>query len=133
MGSFRLDTSKPRDRMTIRTEYPHQTLRFWTSGEAPVLSVWLGYTPVDAEQRKNRSFIHLSVRRPKIPGVLDLAWPVLTWFTNRVFEEDREIVEMEQAAYDAQGADWNQEVFPPIRELRELLAKNGRVMSARQI
>ncbi|HET9585711.1 MAG TPA: hypothetical protein VFP38_16885, partial [Bradyrhizobium sp.] len=25
---------------------------------------------------------------------------------------------MEQAAYDAQGADWNQEVFPPIRALQ---------------
>ena len=46
----------------------------------------------------------LSVRRPKIPGVLDLAWPVLAWFTNRVFAEDCEIVEMEQAAHDAQGA-----------------------------
>ncbi len=133
MGSFRLDTSVPRDRMTIRTEYPHQTLRFWTSGEEPVLHVWLGYTPVDAEQRKNRSFIILSVRRPKIPGVLNLAWPVLAWFTDRVFEEDREIVEMEQAAYDAQGADWNQEVFPPIRDLRELLSSCGRVVPLRQI
>ena len=96
------------------------------------MHVWLGYTPVDAEQRKNRSFILLSVRKPKIPGVLNMAWPVLTWFTNRVFEEDREIVEMEQAAYDAQGADWNQEVFPPIRELRDLLSRNGRAMAARQ-
>ena len=133
MGGFRSDTSKPRDLMTIRTEYPHQTLRFFAGGgDVPALYVWLGYTPVDVEQRKNRSFIHLSVRRPKIPGILDIAWPVLTWFTNRVFEEDREIVEMEQAAYDAQGADWNQEVFPPIRELRDLLSRNGRVMSARK-
>jgi renierapurpurin 18,18'-hydroxylase len=131
MGNFRLDTSTPRDRMTIRTEYPHQTLRFWTSREEPVLHVWLGYTPVDAEQRKNRSFIVLSVRRPKIPGVLDIAWPVLTWFTNRVFEEDREIVEIEQAAYDAQGADWNQEIFPAIRDLRELLTQCGRAISMR--
>jgi renierapurpurin 18,18'-hydroxylase len=131
-GGFRSDTSKPRDLMTIRTDYPHQTLRFFAGGGSePALYVWLGYTPVDSEQRKNRSFIHLSVRRPKIPGILDIAWPVLTWFTNRVFEEDRVIVEMEQAAYDAQGSDWNQEVFPPIRDLRELLAKNGRVMSAR--
>jgi hypothetical protein len=53
----------------------------------------------------------------------------LTWFTNRVFEEDRKIVEMEQAAYDAQGADWNQEVFPPIRDLRELLSQCGHAMS----
>jgi hypothetical protein len=67
----------------------------------------------------------LSVRRPKIPGVLNLVWPVLAWFTNRVFAEDCEIVEMEQAAHDAQGADWNQEVFPPIRELRKLLRECG--------
>jgi hypothetical protein len=33
---------------------------------------------------------------------------------------------LEQAAHDRQGADWNQEVFPPIRELRALLAANGR-------
>jgi renierapurpurin 18,18'-hydroxylase len=126
-GGFRGDTSKPRDLMTIRTDYPHQNLRFFSSGGAvPALHVWLGYTPVDAEQRKNRSFILLSVRRPKIPGILDLAWPVLTWFTNRVFAEDREIVELEQAAWDAQGADWNQEVFPAIRDLRELLARHGR-------
>jgi hypothetical protein len=57
--------------------------------------------------------------------VLDLAWPMLSWFTNRVFKEDCEIVEMEQRAYDGQGADWNQEVFPAIRELRRLLAANG--------
>ena len=67
----------------------------------------------------------LSVRQPKIPGLLDLAWPVLAWFTNRVFAEDCEIVEMEQAAHDAQGADWNQEVFPPIRTLRKLLRECG--------
>jgi hypothetical protein len=67
----------------------------------------------------------LSVRRPKIPAVLDLAWPVLAWFTSRVFAEDCEIVEMEQAAHDAQGADWNQEVFPPIRQLRKLLRECG--------
>ena len=71
----------------------------------------------------------LSVRRPKIPGLLDLAWPVLAWFTNRVFAEDCEIVEMEQAAHDAQGADWNQEVFPPIRALRKLLRECGEPLS----
>jgi len=32
---------------------------------------------------------------------------------------------MEQAAHDAQGADWNQEVFPPIRALRKLLRECG--------
>ena len=74
----------------------------------------------------------ISVKRPKIPGVLEAAWPILGWFTNRVFEEDRIIVEMEQAAYDAQGGDWNQEVFPAIRDLRELLYKSGRVATAGQ-
>ena len=43
---------------------------------------------------------------------------MLAWFTSRVFSEDCEIVEMERAAYDEQGADWNQECFrhPPIAE-----------------
>ncbi|MCP4615049.1 MAG: aromatic ring-hydroxylating dioxygenase subunit alpha [Bradyrhizobium sp.] len=125
VGRLRGQSASPRDLMTIRTEYPHQTLRLWTSGGQPVLHVWLGYTPVGADQRKNRTFIVLSVRRPKLPGVLEIVWPFLALFTNRVFAEDREIVEMEQAAYDAQGGDWNQEVFPAINELRGLLARSG--------
>jgi hypothetical protein len=36
---------------------------------------------------------------------------------------------MEQAAYDEQGADWNQEVFPPIRDLRKLLSKCGKPLA----
>jgi renierapurpurin 18,18'-hydroxylase len=119
-------SSVHKDLMTIRTEYPYQTLRIWTSGEEPVMHLWIAYTPMDAEQKTNRTFGLLSVQRPKIPGLLDLAWPALVWFTNRIFAEDREIVEMEQAAYDHQGGDWNQEVFPPIRDLRALLAANGR-------
>ena len=54
-----------------------------------------------------------------------IAWPFLTWFTDRIFAEDREIVEMEQSAYDAQGEDRNQEVFPAMKELRGLLARSG--------
>jgi hypothetical protein len=34
-------------------------------------------------------------------------------------------VEAEQSAHDAQGGNWNQEVFPVIRELGALLARNG--------
>jgi hypothetical protein len=34
------------------------------------------------------------------------------------------VVEMYQAAYDNQGADRNQEVFPAIRHLRTLLIAN---------
>jgi phenylpropionate dioxygenase-like ring-hydroxylating dioxygenase large terminal subunit len=114
-----------KDLMTIRTEYPYQTLRIWTSGDEPVMHLWIAYTPVDAEQKSNRTFGLLSVRRPKIPLLLDLAWPALIWFTERIFAEDREIVEMEQAAHDNQGGDWNQEVFPAIRDLRALLMANG--------
>ena len=125
VGGLRGPARTARDLMTVRTEYPYQTLRMWTGGTEPVLSVWLGYTPDDAAQRRNRTFVVLSVRRPRIPGALDLVWPLLAWFTNRVFTEDCEIVEMEQAAHDAQGADRNQEVFPPIQELRKLLRECG--------
>ncbi len=132
LGSRRGTGTKPRDLMTIRTEYPYQTLRIWTSGDEPVMHLWICYTPVDAEQRTNRTFGLLSVRRPKIPGLLDAAWPLLIWFTERIFREDRHIVEMEQAAHDAQGSDWNQEVFPPIRDLRALLAANGCSITPRE-
>jgi phenylpropionate dioxygenase-like ring-hydroxylating dioxygenase large terminal subunit len=113
------------DLMTIRTEYPYQHLRVWVGDGAPVLDVWLGYTPLDPEQRTNRTFGYLSVKRPKAPGLLEAAWPFVTMFTEQIFKEDKEIVEMEQAAHDAQGADWNNEVFPPIRDLREVLARCG--------
>jgi renierapurpurin 18,18'-hydroxylase len=131
VGSLRGLSIGSRNLMTVRTEYPHQTLRFWMSGEEPVLHVWIGHTPVDNLQKLSRTFIVLSVHRPKMPGVLELAWPVLVWFTNLVFEEDCEIVEMEQIAYDSQGGDWNQEVFPAIRELRRLLAVKGRQIKGR--
>ena len=49
----------------------------------------------------------------------------MIWFINRIFAEDRAIVEAEQAAYDRQGGDWNQEVFPVIRDLRALLTAKG--------
>ncbi len=54
-----------------------------------------------------------------------LVWPFVTWFTENIFREDKDIVEHEQRAYDAQGADWNNEVFPPIRDLRAVLARCG--------
>jgi hypothetical protein len=47
------------------------------------------------------------------------------WFTNGIFTEDRWIVEEEQKAFDSQGADWNQEVFPVIQSLRALLGREG--------
>ncbi len=127
MGMRKTSANAPahRDLMTIRTEYPYQTLRIWTSGDEPVMHLWIAYTPVDTAQTFNRTFGLLSVRRPKIPGLLDLAWPLLIWFTEGIFAEDREIVELEQAAHDSQGGDWNHESFSAIRDLRALLAANG--------
>ncbi|MDE1180209.1 aromatic ring-hydroxylating dioxygenase subunit alpha [Paraburkholderia sp.] len=114
-----------KDVMTIRTAYPYQTLKIRTSDDTLVMDLWIVYVPLDAEQRTNRTFGLLSIRKPKIPGILDLAWPLLVWFTERIFKEDREIVEMEQQAHDKQGADWNHEVFPVINELRALLRDSG--------
>ena len=116
-----------RDLMTIRTEYPYQHLRVWVGDGAPVLHVWLGYIPLDKEQRRTRVFGYLSVKRPKIPGLIDIAWPFITIFTEKIFREDKDIMEMEQAAHDAQGSDWNNEVFPPINDLRQVLARCGQV------
>ena len=123
------------DHMCIRTDYPNQSLKVWVGRDIhmtddPVLDVWLGYTPLDAEQRTNRTFGYLSVKRPPVPGLIDAAWPFVTWFTENIFREDQEIVEYEQAAYDAQGCDWNNEVFPAIRDLRAVLARSGAPMDA---
>ncbi len=114
-----------KDVMTVRTEYPYQTLQIRTSDQTLVMNLWIIYVPLDAEQRTNRTFGLLSIKKPGIPGALDLAWPLLVWFTERIFKEDREIVEAEQAAHDKQGADWNHEVFPVINELRDLLRECG--------
>jgi len=113
------------DVMTVRTEYPYQTLKIRTSSGKMVMDLWIAYVPLDKEQRTNRTFGLLSIQRPGIPGLLDIAWPLLVWFTERIFKEDRWIVEREQEAHDRQGADWNQEVFPVIKELRALLAECG--------
>jgi len=115
-----------RDLMTIRTEYPYQTLRFWTAGsEQPALDLWNVYIPLDKAQRTNHTYGLMMVRKPPIPGVLNIFWPLIVWFTNGIFAEDRRICELEQAAFDEQGADWNQEIFPAIRELRKVLTENG--------
>ena len=122
-----------RDHMRIRTDYPIQSLKVWVGRDIqetddPVLDVWLGYTPLDAEQRTNRTYGYLSVKKPPIPGLIHVVWPFVTWFTENIFREDKEIVEYEQRAYDAQGADWNNEVFPALRDLRGVLARSGRLI-----
>jgi phenylpropionate dioxygenase-like ring-hydroxylating dioxygenase large terminal subunit len=120
------------DHMRIRTDYPTQSLRVWVGRDIrqtddPVLEVWLGYTPLDAAQRTNRTYGFLSVKKPPVPGLIHVVWPFVAWFTENIFREDKEIVEYEQLAHDAQGADWNNEVFPAIRDLRGVLARCGRV------
>jgi renierapurpurin 18,18'-hydroxylase len=121
------------DHMRIRTDYPTQSLKVWVGRDIkqsndPVLDVWLGYTPLDAQQRTNRTYGYLSVKKPPVPGLIHMVWPFVTWFTENIFREDKEIVEYEQKAYDAQGADWNNEVFPALRDLRGVLARCGRPM-----
>jgi phenylpropionate dioxygenase-like ring-hydroxylating dioxygenase large terminal subunit len=118
------------DHMQIRTDYPTQNLKVWVGRDIkvtddPVLEVWLNYTPLDAEQRTNRTYGYLSVKKPPVPGLIHAVWPFVTWFTERIFAEDKEIVEYEQQAYEAQGADWNNEVFPAIKDLRAVLARCG--------
>ncbi len=114
-----------KDVMTIRTEYPYQTLKIRTADGNQVMDLWIVYVPLDKEQRTNRTFGLLSIRKPKLAPLLDLAWPLLVWFTERIFKEDRWIVEREQEAHDRQGEDMNHEVFPVILELRALLRARG--------
>lgn len=114
------------DLMTIRTQYPYQTLQFWTAGsEKPALDLWMAYVPVDRMQRENHSFGLMMIRKPSFPGLVYLFWPFIIYFTEGIFAEDRRIVEEEQRAFDLQGADWNQEIFPIIRGLREVLLRGG--------
>jgi renierapurpurin 18,18'-hydroxylase len=122
-----------KDVMTIRTQYPFQTLQIHTSEGTRVMDLWICYVPLDREQRTNRTFGLLSIKRPKFGALLDIAWPLLVWFTERIFAEDRWIVEREQEAHDAQGADWNHEVFPVINELRDLLRQCGAPAARRVI
>lgn len=117
---------KTRDIMTIRTEYPYQTLKFWTAGsDSPALDLWNLYYPIDREQRINQTYGLMCIKRPSIPYVLDVFWPIIVWFTNNIFNEDQKICEMEQAAFDAQGEDWNHEIFPAILSVRRVLTTSG--------
>ena len=118
-----------RDLMTIRTCYPYQSLKLWVKGDLPALDVWLCYTPQDLDQRSNRTLGYLSVKKSRIPGLTGLLWPLVCWFTEGIFRQDKRIVELEQAAHDAQGCCRNQEVFPPVLDLRDLLARCGTRLS----
>ncbi|MFI0897391.1 Rieske 2Fe-2S domain-containing protein [Streptomyces sp. NPDC020983] len=121
-----LGGSDSSDVMTIRTEYPYQTLDLVPEGaERPAFRLWAAYVPEDAEQRTCHVYGLLMIEKPRVPGVLQLAWPLIRRFTERVFAEDRMAVEAEQRAWDEQGEDRNHEVFPLILDVREVLRRNG--------
>ncbi|MFE2989651.1 Rieske 2Fe-2S domain-containing protein [Streptomyces sp. NPDC059262] len=114
------------DEITIRTQYPYQTLQAVPDGaELPSFSLWAAYVPEDAEQRVNHAYGLLMIAKPPVPGVLQLAWPLIRRFTERVFSQDRMAVEAEQRAWDEQGEDRNHEVFPLILDVRHMLRANG--------
>src|SRR5205085_1618679 len=57
------------DAMTIRTQYPYQTLNFTRADrDKPSLDLWLAYVPVDRVQRINHSFGLMMIKKPFIPG-----------------------------------------------------------------
>ena len=125
---------RDKDLMTIRTEYPYQTLKFWTAGsDKPALDLWNLYFPVDRAQRFNHTYGLMMIRKPPIPGLIYALWPFIAWFTNGIFAEDRWIVELEQKAFDDQGEDRNQEIFPVIRALRKVLVDQGLPMGEQDV
>ena len=124
-GSKKGGSVEDEDVMTIRTVYPHQTLDIRFGTNEPVMELFIAYVPQDTKQRAIRTFGTISVRRPKIPGLIQLGWPFLVWFTEGIFREDRWVVEREQEAWNRQGCDANQEIFPAIRDLRHFLAAHG--------
>jgi len=81
--------------------------------------------PTDREQRKNQTYGLMMIRKPGVPGMIHLLWPFIVAFTNGIFGQDQDIVEAEQRAFDAQGEDQNQEIFPVIQALRTLLIEKG--------
>ncbi|MEU4485718.1 aromatic ring-hydroxylating dioxygenase subunit alpha [Streptomyces purpurascens] len=114
------------DIMTIRTAYPYQTLDLVPeNAERPAFRLWAAYVPEDAEQRVCHTYGLLMIEKPRVPGALQLAWPFIRRFTERVFAEDRMAVEAEQRAWDEQGEDRNHEVFSLILDVREVLRSNG--------
>ncbi len=114
------------DLMTIRTQYPYQTLKFVSAeDDTPALDLWLSYAPTDRLQRANHSMGLMMIRKPSFPGLIHALWPFIVFFTEAIFKQDRDIVELEQKAHDEQGGDWNQEIFPIIRDVREVLIRQG--------
>ncbi len=122
---------KSADVLTIATAYPYQTLHLHRGGAAePTLTMWAVYIPTDREQRHNHTYGFVTVAKPKFEPLNWVLWPFVRKFMEAIFAEDRFAVELEQAAHDAQGADWNQEILPFLFDLRDLLAESGVPMAA---
>src|SRR5207237_10768944 len=95
--------AEPGDLMTIRTQYPYQTLSLRRGGAAePAFELWVAYVPDDRQQRSHISVGMLMIEKPPVPFLLHLFWPFIRRFTESVFTEDRMAVEAEQRAYDLQ-------------------------------
>jgi len=135
IGDRKVSTTKEEstnqiDKMTIRTGYPYQTLKFWTAGSTtPALDLWNCYVPIDLAQRQNQTYGLMMIAKPNIPSLIHLLWPFIVAFTNGIFAQDREIVEAEQRAFDRQGQDWNQEISRAILPLRDLLIQKGQPLA----
>jgi len=101
----------------------------WVGGDQPALDVWLCYTPQDLAQRTNRTFRLFVGEEAPIPGLTQLLWPLITWFTGGIFRQDKRIVgSWSRQAHDAQGCCHNNEVFPPVLDLRAVLGRCGRAL-----
>lgn len=127
-GKHKYDPSKPQpveEVVTIRTSYPYQSLHIHDKDGDLIMQLFAVYVPDSGDGQSCQTFGLLSVLRPKTPFLLDLIWPVLGVFTNRIFHEDKDIVEMEQKAWNEQGGDRNIEVFPIVKKLRHLLRSGG--------
>ena len=125
-GTKRNGNQQRGDVMTIRTQYPYQTLNICRGGaEDPAFNLWVVHVPYYKEQRSHVSVGMLLIQKPPIPGLIYVLWPFIRRLAESVFTEDRMAVEAEQKAHDLQQADWNQEVNPVILDLRNVLIRKG--------
>lgn len=114
--------SSVRSASAIAAAYPYQSLIYHRSDvDQPILKLWNAYIPVGADEAVTRPIGLLLVRRPTVPGLLALLKPILLRVAQNIFREDKEMMELEQKAYVAQGVDLTKETAPFLLELRRLL------------
>ena len=121
------------DHMRIRTDYPTQSLKVWVGRniqdtDDPVLEVWLGYTPLDAQQRTNRTFGYLSVKKPKFPGVSTPFGRSWCGSPRTSSARTRKSWSSSSGRTTRRAQTGTTRCFPPIRDLRGVLARCGKPM-----